>query len=101
MDVVKVGKKGQVSIPQGIMRRLAIEPGGALLLDTTADGAIVLRPAGVYPVEMYDATRIAEIEAANNDVPAATLARASALLDQASRRTRAVKHPARKVRPTS
>lgn len=76
MDIIKVGKKGQISIPQGVLRSLAIEPGGSLTLDVTGDGAIVLRPAAVYAVEMYGDDRIAEIEAANSDVPAAIVAKA-------------------------
>ena len=98
MDLIKVGKKGQVSIPQGIMRRLAIEAGGTLLVETTADGALVLRPAGVYQLEIYDDARIAELEAANNDVPSATLRKARALLNKASRSPRASGAARRKAR---
>ena len=31
-----------------------------LLVDVSDDGAIVLRPAGVYPIEIYSDERIAE-----------------------------------------
>ncbi|NEO96566.1 MAG: AbrB/MazE/SpoVT family DNA-binding domain-containing protein, partial [Moorea sp. SIO3G5] len=31
-----------------------------LLVETTADGGIILRPAGVYPIEMYTEERIDE-----------------------------------------
>lgn len=31
-----------------------------LLVETTADGGILLRPAGVYPIEMYTQERIEE-----------------------------------------
>jgi len=85
MDIIKIGKKGQVSIPQGVLRSLAIEPGGTLTLDVTGDGAIVLRPAAVYAVEMYDDDRVAELEAANNDVPAAVVAKAREQLAELNR----------------
>jgi hypothetical protein len=36
-----------------------------LLVETTDDGAVVLRPAGVYPIELYSDARIAEFEKAD------------------------------------
>ncbi len=56
-EVIKLGKKGQLSVPKGVMRRLGLKGGEALLLDVTEDGAIVLRPAGVYPLEIYSDER--------------------------------------------
>jgi AbrB family looped-hinge helix DNA binding protein len=60
MNVVKLGKKGQVSIPKAVLDRLGVESEQMLLVDTTDDGAIVLRPAGVYPIEIYSDERVAE-----------------------------------------
>ncbi len=59
-EVIKLGRKGQLSVPKGIMERLGLNGGEALLLDVTEDGAIVLRPAGVYPLEVYSDGRIEE-----------------------------------------
>ncbi len=59
-EVVKLGKKGQLSVPKGVMERLGLKGGEALLLDLTEDGAIVLRPAGVYPLEAYSDERVRE-----------------------------------------
>jgi len=50
-----------VSIPKAVMERLGLTSETVLLVETTADGAIVLRPAGVYPVEIYDDARVAEL----------------------------------------
>lgn len=36
------------------LKRLGIEGEIPLLVETTADGAILLRPAAVYPIEIYD-----------------------------------------------
>jgi AbrB family looped-hinge helix DNA binding protein len=58
MDVVKLGKKGQVSIPKGVLTQLGLEGERLLLVETTADGSILLRPAGVYPLEVYSDERI-------------------------------------------
>lgn len=61
MDTTRVGKKGQVSIPRAILSRLGIQAETVLLVEATDDGAIVLRPAGVYPVEIYSDARVSEL----------------------------------------
>ena len=71
MDTVTLGSKGQVSIPKPALRRLGLEGGALLLVETTADGAIVLRPAGVYPLESYSEERLREFEVADRMAPEA------------------------------
>lgn len=58
MEMVKLGKKGQVSIPKSVLKRVGITGEAPLLVETTEDGAIVLRQAAVYPVEIYSDARI-------------------------------------------
>jgi AbrB family looped-hinge helix DNA binding protein len=58
MNMTRVGKKGQISIPKSVLDRLGIEPETVLLVEARDDGSIVLRPAGVYPVEHYSEDRI-------------------------------------------
>jgi bifunctional DNA-binding transcriptional regulator/antitoxin component of YhaV-PrlF toxin-antitoxin module len=65
MELVKLGKSGQVSIPRAILRRLGISGEQAFLVDTTPDGAIVLKQAGVYPIEVYSDERIREFDEAD------------------------------------
>lgn len=60
MDMVKLGKKGQVSIPKSVLKKVGITEETPLLVETTADGAIILRQAAVYPIELYSDERIAE-----------------------------------------
>lgn len=69
MNVVKMGKKGQISIPKTILDRLGVEGEQMMLVDATEDGAIVLRPTGVYPVEIYSEERIREF-LAEDELPA-------------------------------
>jgi AbrB family looped-hinge helix DNA binding protein len=52
MQLVKLGKKGQVSLPKALLQRAGISGETPLLVDATDDGAIVLRQAGVYPIEI-------------------------------------------------
>ena len=81
MNLIKLGKKGQVSIPQGILRELAIAPDAPLLVETTPDGAIVLRQVSVHPVEIYSDERMAEFARENVLTPAQTRAFAPQLSD--------------------
>ena len=66
MELVKLGKSGQVSIPRAILRRLGISGEQAFLVDTTPDGAIVLKQAGVYPIEIYSDERVREFDDADH-----------------------------------
>ena len=60
MEMVKLGKKGQVSIPKSVLKRVGLTGEAPLLVETTEDGAIVLRQAAVYPVEIYSDARVKE-----------------------------------------
>ena len=79
METVKLGKKGQMSIPKGILKRLGLEGDVTLLVDTTPEGAIVLRPAAIYPIEIYSDARIREFGAADR-MDAKTAARLARIL---------------------
>jgi len=70
MELVKLGKKGQVSIPKAVLKKLGLEHAAALLVDVTVDGSIVLRPAGVYPIEIYSDKRLQEFAEADRLTPA-------------------------------
>ncbi len=74
MELIKLGKKGQLTIPRSILQGLGLTDESALLVDTTDDGAIMLRPAAVYPIEIYSDERIEAFEQ-ENQVPDAILER--------------------------
>jgi AbrB family looped-hinge helix DNA binding protein len=65
MELVKLGKKGQVSIPKNVLKRLGIEGDVFMVLETTPEGGILLRQAGVYPLEIYSEERLKEFEEAD------------------------------------
>lgn len=60
MTLAVLGEKGQVTIPGSVRKQLHLRGGDPLLVDVAKDGTIVLRPAGVYPVEMYSEERLKE-----------------------------------------
>jgi len=62
MELAKLGKKGQVTIPRPVLKRLGLEGEVPLTVETTADGAIVLRQAVLVPIEIYSDERIKEFE---------------------------------------
>jgi AbrB family looped-hinge helix DNA binding protein len=65
MDIVKLGKKGQLSLPAGVLRKLGLEGAATLMVEATDDGAVILRPAVVYPIELYSDARLKEFEKSN------------------------------------
>jgi len=70
MDVVKLGKKGQISLPAAVLRKLGLQGAATLLVEATDDGAVILRPAAVYPIELYTEERIKEFDEASRHTAA-------------------------------
>jgi len=65
MDTVKLGRRGQLSLPRAVMKRQHLQGNETLILDVSDDGVIRLRLAAALPVEMYTSERIAEFEREN------------------------------------
>ena len=87
MDLVKLGKKGQVTIPKTILKQAGIAEDSPLLIGAAPDGTIVLRQAGVYPIELYTDERIAEFER-ENAIPDKLAARVEKLIRSRRRKPR-------------
>ena len=68
MELVKLGGKGQLTIPRSVLREAGWSGADALAIQAQSDGVITLRPVGIYPIEMYSDARVAALEA-NNAVP--------------------------------
>lgn len=69
MELVKLGKKGQLTIPKSILKAIGIADETPLLVETTGDGGIILRQAAVYPIELYSEQRSREFEKLNTVPP--------------------------------
>ncbi len=61
--LVQLGKRGQLTLPSEVRRALGLKPGDALAV-RLEEGRVVLEPAVVLPVEIYDEERIREFEEA-------------------------------------
>jgi AbrB family looped-hinge helix DNA binding protein len=85
MELVKLGTKGQLTIPKSILKATGISDEAPLLIETTNEGAIILRQAGVYPIELYSEARIREFEKLNT-VPPALEARVETFLRKKKKR---------------
>ena len=68
MQTVKIGKKGQVTIPRRILEQAGLSIESQVIVESEADGSVRLRPAAVYPIEIYSDERIAEFER-DNELP--------------------------------
>lgn len=78
MDVVRLGKKGQLSLPAAVLRKSGLQGAATLLVEAMDDGSVVLRPAAVYPIEVYSEARLREFEQSDRatSAEAASVARA-------------------------
>ncbi len=75
----KVGKKGEVPLPEGVREEARLKEGDLLSVEAKEDGSIVLRPAP--PVREYTDEDI-EMFARANEVPPELAARVRAFLDK-------------------
>ncbi len=69
MEIARLGKKGQVSLPKAVLKRLGLAGETLLLVDVTPEGGILLKPAGVYPIEIYSDKRVKEFLAEDRATP--------------------------------
>jgi bifunctional DNA-binding transcriptional regulator/antitoxin component of YhaV-PrlF toxin-antitoxin module len=79
MELAKIGKKGQLTIPRSVLQAAGITEESRVVLEATSDGAIVMRQAAVYPIELYTEARVREFEETNT-IPAAMERRVEAYL---------------------
>lgn len=58
MKLAKLSRKGHLSIPRRLLRKLGIEGEGYFLVELSSDGGILFWPAGVCSIETYSQERI-------------------------------------------
>ncbi|GAA5335347.1 hypothetical protein YIM730264_13710 [Thermus hydrothermalis] len=61
MELAKLSRKGQLSIPKRLLRAMGVEGEAYFLVELAPEGGLLLRPAGVYPLEVYTERRLQEL----------------------------------------
>ncbi len=80
-SVTKVGKRGVISLPEGIREESRLKEGDLLLVNTNPDGSITLRPAMSLPVREYTEEELAMF-AREDELPPELAARVRAFLER-------------------
>ncbi len=52
-ELIKIGKRGMVTLPKEIIEKSQLKEGDTLLVDTNPDGSITLRPATALSIREY------------------------------------------------
>mgnify|MGYP003529781473 CR=1 FL=1 len=60
MELAKLSRKGQLYIPKRLLKALGVEGEAYFLVELAPEGGLLLRPAGVYPLEAYTPERLQE-----------------------------------------
>lgn len=58
-NTLLVSERGQVTLPAAIRKRFGLKGGGAIILEERSN-ELILKPAAVMEIEIYDDERIAE-----------------------------------------
>jgi AbrB family looped-hinge helix DNA binding protein len=64
---IQINKRGSLTLPKALRRRLGLEQGGVVMAEAT-DGGILLRPAVAYPIEIYSDERVGAFDAAEAEL---------------------------------
>ena len=59
VNTLIVSERGQITLPAAIRKRLGLKGGGALILEER-NSELVLKPAAVMEIEIYDDEQIAQ-----------------------------------------
>jgi AbrB family looped-hinge helix DNA binding protein len=65
---IQINSRGNMTLPIDLRRAMGVEKGGTVVVEQDDDGAVVLRPAVAFPIEMYTDERIAEFDAADAEL---------------------------------
>ena len=65
MSLTKLRDNKEVTLPDDILRDLALCEDTVFAFEKTTEGAILLRPIGIYEFEAYSDERLAELLEAN------------------------------------
>lgn len=67
-DIVYINDRGMVTVPTRIRKELGLTGGQQLIIATTPDGELRLRPSVSFPIEMYTEERMAEFASEEEEI---------------------------------
>ena len=59
--IIQINKRGTLTLPVGIRKRLGLENGGAVIIEETEQGIDII-PAVTSPIEIYSDMRVKEFD---------------------------------------
>lgn len=58
-QTIAVSKRGQISLPANLRKRLGIQPGGVVTIEAR-EGALIVRPAAGVDIDLYSDNEISQ-----------------------------------------
>ena len=59
LNTLLITERGQITLPAAVRKRFGLKGGGALILEERKD-ALILKPAEVMEIEIYDDEQVAQ-----------------------------------------
>ena len=59
LNTLLVSERGQITLPAAVRKRFGLKGGGALILEERKD-ELILKPAAVMEIEIYDDEQVAQ-----------------------------------------
>ncbi|MCU0608742.1 MAG: AbrB/MazE/SpoVT family DNA-binding domain-containing protein [Chitinispirillaceae bacterium] len=66
-ETIQINARGSMTLPKSFRKKLGLENGGVVMAECSGDG-IILKPAVSFPVEIYSDSRVAEFDAAEQEL---------------------------------
>jgi AbrB family looped-hinge helix DNA binding protein len=61
MTTIQINKRGTMTLPKELRKKFGLEKGGMVVVEAS-DNGFFLKPAVVFPVELYSDSRVAEFD---------------------------------------
>lgn len=66
--ILQVNPRGSLTLPKAVRKALGISQSGGIVMLNVRENEVVLQPTAVFPVEMYTDARVAEFDAADEEL---------------------------------
>ncbi len=66
--IIQVNPRGSLTLPKAVRKALGIPQGGGIVMLNVRENEVVLQPTAAFPIEMYTDARVAEFDAADDEL---------------------------------